>query len=168
MQAQNLFSLLLQLGGHPVYGPMLKHAEGLRLLMRTFLIPSDEIVLSDKEIERVMAQAAEAEAQEGEQGDGGGAAAGELQIKQAELEMKQQEMQIKVELANMDRETKIRLAEIQRDTTMMQMAERLNMTMEQVRAKMEDSRAERDRKERQHVTELAVTERIGPSGGGIY
>lgn len=168
MQAQNLFALLLQLGAHPVYGPMLRHAEGLRLLMRTFLIPSDEIVLTDKEIEKVMAQAAEAE-QEEEQGQGGnGADPMDAEIKRAELEFKRQELQMKVELANMDRDTKLRLAEIQRDTTMMQMAERLNMTMEQVQAKLQDSREEREARERKFVTELAVTERQGPSGGGHF
>ena len=167
MQSQNLLTLLLQLGGHPVYGPMLRHADGLRMLMRTFLIPADEIVLTDKEIEKIMAQAAEAQQQEDAQGQGDGDPM-DAEIKRAELEFKQQELQVKVELANMDRETKIRLAEIHRDTTMMQMAERLNMTMEQLQAKLQDSREEREARERKFATEVAVTERMGPSGGGYF
>ena len=48
------------------------------------------------------------------------------------------------------------------------MAERLNMTMEQLQAKLQDSREEREARERKFATEVAVTERMGPSGGGYF
>jgi hypothetical protein len=167
MQAQNLLMIALQLGGHPIYGPMLKHADLLRKIFQAHMIPSAEVVLSDKDFERIAKEQAAAQAeQEGAQAGDGGAAAAE--IKAAELEFKREELAVKVEIANMEMDAKLKLAQMARDTTMMQAAERMNMTMDQLEAKLQDGREERERKERQLAVESAVTERAGPSGGGLF
>jgi hypothetical protein len=167
MQSQNLLMIALQLGGHPIYGPMLKHADLLRKIFQAHLIPTAEVVLSDKDFERIAKEQAAAQAeQEGAQAGDGGAAAAEM--KAAELEFKREELAVKVEIANMEMDSKLKLAQMARDTTMMQAAERMNMTMDQLEAKLQDGREERERKERQLAVESAVTERAGPSGGGLF
>jgi hypothetical protein len=167
MQSQNLLMIALQLGAHPIYGPMLKHADLLRKIFQAHMIPTAEVVLSDKDFERIAKEqaAAQAEQEGAEAGDGGAAAA---EMKAAELEFKREELAVKVEIANMEMDAKLKLAQMARDTTMMQAAERMNMSVDQIEAKLQDSREEREARERKFAAEAAITERMGPSGGGFF
>jgi hypothetical protein len=165
MQGQNLLTLALQLSTHPVYGAMVKHPDMLRKIFQTYMISPADVMLSDKDYERVAKQAAAAQAEaEGAEGDDG--ASGEVEMRK--LDLLQMEIEAKIEMANMERETKLAIAQMQRDTAMMTMAEKMNMSIDQIEAKMQDAREERERKERQVAVETAVTERAGPSGGGLF
>jgi hypothetical protein len=166
MQAQNLFAIILQLGMHPIYGPMIKHPDLLRLLMQTFLIPSDQIVLSDKEIEAIQREAqakaqaqAEAEAQ---------AQQGEPQAPDEGGDVKRMEIEAKLQIAQLDNQTRMQIAQMGRETALIQAAQRMEMSVEQLAAKLQDGREERQRKERQLAVETAITERAGPTGGGLF
>lgn len=161
MQAQNLFMIAMHLGAHPVYGPMLKNRDLLRKLFQSHMIPADEVVLTDDEIDAILAQAA-AEQQAGE------ADAARAELEARKLELQEREMESKIEIANMEMDGRLRIAQMQRDTQMMMFAEKMNMTTEELQAKLQISREEGDRRERKMAVEAAMTERTGPSGGGWF
>lgn len=158
MQAQNLMVIALQFGAHPVYGPMLKQRDLLRKVFQANMIPADEVLLTDDQIDAILAQAqvgnAEAEAAAAAKAD--------------ELAFKREEMAMKVELANMEASTRVRVAELGHQTAMMTLAEKMNMDADKLSAMMRKSELEIASKERMFAAETAVTERIGPSGGGIF
>jgi hypothetical protein len=163
MQSQNLFALLMNFSAHPIFGPMMKNADGLRMLMQSFMIPASELVLTDAEIERVQKQAQLAAAEQG-----GKEAEMMAEMKGKELELREMEIAAKIEIANMERATKLEMAQMQRETQMMKMAEAMNMGIDKIEAQLQDNREERARKERQMAVEAAVTERAGPTGGGLF
>jgi hypothetical protein len=71
MQAQNLMMIALQLGPHPVYGPMLNNRELLKMLFQAHMIPSERVMLTDTQIDAILASA---EAERKKQAEGQGSA----------------------------------------------------------------------------------------------
>ncbi|KQT54641.1 hypothetical protein ASG43_03375 [Aureimonas sp. Leaf454] len=163
MQAQNLMIIALQLGAHPVYGPMLKNKALLRKLFQAHMISGDEVLLTDDEIDAVLAQAAAAQAQAEQEPVDETAA----QLKMEELEVRKSEIAAKIEIANMDAGTRLKVAELSHETQMMQLAEAKNMEMDKLEAMLAKSRNDTQSKERIFAAEAAMTERAGPSGGGF-
>jgi hypothetical protein len=172
MQAQNLMAIALQLGAHPVFGPMLKNRAVLRKLFQAHMIPADEVVLSDDEIDAILMQAqAQQEAQAKQQA--------EQESKAAEIKAREDETAAKVAMAEQDNATKRYVAELQYRQSMELAAAQGNIKMDEaaIRERIENARSfanlrakemEIGSKERQHAAELAMTEEIGPSGGGNY
>jgi hypothetical protein len=159
LQAQNLFLIAVQLGAHPVYGPMLRNRELLRKLFQAHMIPADEVVLTDDEIDVVLASAAaDAENNQAEQA--------KAQLEMQRIDAEQANMAAQIEMANMENATRIHLAEIARETQLMKLAETLNMSIDKIEADLTKSREERASKERIAAAEFALTSKYGPSGGG--
>jgi hypothetical protein len=154
MQAQNLMQLALHFAQHPVFGPMMKGSKLFRKIVSTHRIQADEIVKSDNEIE---AEAARAAAQQGEGGDG---------LDEIRLEMARAELEAKVEIANLDAQVRREVAQMNRDTAMMSLAEKHNMTLDQLEAKLQMADADRQSKERVVAVEASMAERLGKGGGG--
>src|SRR5690606_28641111 len=115
-----------------------------RRLVQTMMIPAEEAVATDEELEAEAARQAQEPPPP------------EPEIMKIEAEMNR---------AVMEQETKIQLALIQRETEMMKLAAQQNMTLDQVRAKLADSDAERGLKERKMAVDAAMAERHGKSGG---
>lgn len=155
MQAQNLMFVAQQLGAHPVYGPMLKNRDVLRKLFQSMMIPTDEVILTDDEIDAVLAKAAaaEAEAARAEQ------AAGQDGSKEASIEAN-------VAIANMNNDTKLAVARLNHETQMMKLAETMNMKLDQVEAMLADKREDRNSRERIVAAEAAMAQRTGQHAGG--
>ena len=161
MQAQNLMIIATQLSLSPVYGPMLKNRNVLRQLFKAQGIPASEVVLSDDEIDAALAKAA-ADAQ----------AQAQAAQPQPPPEDDGSAAEIQVEIANMEAGTKIRLAEIQaqieaskRETAMIMLAEKMNMNVDQIEAKLAAIDKQTSSKERIMAAEVAV-ERANPANGG--
>jgi len=168
MQANNLMILALQLGGHPVYGPMMKNRDMLKKVFQAHMIPVDEVLLTQEEIDAAMARA-EAQAQEAMAAQA--PVADDPAIKQRELDLKEAEIDSKVEIANMQADTARVVAQFNRDTQMMIFAEKMNMSLDEIEAKLATKRMEIDHKERVVAAEAAITEQRGPnatSGGGLF
>lgn len=156
MQSQNLLALAMQFSGHPVYGPMLKDKEMLRMVFKAFMVPADQVMLSDQEISTITAKAevlAKQMAEQMAQQTGGKPA----EIWQQEIDLKREELQ-----------TKVRLAEFERETVMMQLAEKMNMSLDALQAKLQMNREKLASDERRLAVETAVTQKIGPSAGGMF
>jgi hypothetical protein len=160
MQAQSLMIIAMQMGAHPVYGPMLKNRNLLRKIFQAHMIPADEVMLTDEEIDAVLAAAAKA--QEEQAGAGGEDPA----IKMRELELKQQDMEARIEIANMESQTRLKIASMNYDAQMFALAEKLNVDIDKLRAMLAEKQSDRDSKERIVATEAAMAERTGQHGGG--
>jgi hypothetical protein len=165
MQAQNLMVLAFQLGGHPVYGPMIKDRAILKKLFQANMIPSDEVLLSDEEIDAVLARtAAQAQAMQ----ERAAPAGPDPQIAQMEHQFRMDELNAKVELANMEAASRKEVAIINRETQLMLTAEKMNLTADQLASKLQIEREKIGSSERKFAAELAQTQRTGPSGGGSF
>jgi hypothetical protein len=75
-------------------------------------------------------------------------------------------LQLKAEIANAENDTRLKLEQMRYDTAMMKLAEDLNMSVDKVRAQMDDHAAERRSKERIFAAEAAMTAKHGKGGGG--
>lgn len=146
MQAQNLMMIAMQLGQHPVYGPMLKNRDVLRMLFKAHMIPADEVVLSDDEIDAVLADAAA----------------------QAEAATQAQEdaANLQIQIANMNNDTKLKIAHLNKEVALITAATNANMGMDKIEAMLEKSRNELMSKERGLAVETAMAAKTGEHAGG--
>ncbi|MEM7709193.1 MAG: hypothetical protein AAF264_00230 [Pseudomonadota bacterium] len=162
MQATNLMGIAMAFGGHPIYGPMLKNRDLLKKVFQAHMIPADEILLSDQEIDAAIAKA-EAMANGAPESDPAAEIKmRELALKERELELRAEEAEDRIQLANMEADYRIRVAQIQRDTQMMELAEKMNMNDDTLAAKLGIERMKIDSSERKLATEAA----FGATGGG--
>jgi hypothetical protein len=167
MQSQNLMMIALQFGPHPVFGPMLKNRQVLRKLFQAQMIPADDVMLSDDEIDAIVMQAqgsAEAEAQAAQQA----MMEREMALREQELDIKEQEINSRVEIENMKKEMQIQLHEIRKEIEMQKLAAHGNYKLDdaETRERIEDKRI--SAKERSQAVEIAMTNRLGPTGGGQF
>lgn len=146
MQAQNLMMIAMQLGQHPVYGPMLKNRDVLRMLFKAHMIPADEVVLSDDEIDAVLADAA--------------AAQSEL------VKAQEDEANLKIQIANMNNDTKLKIANMNKETALITAATNANMSMDKIEAMLEKNRQDIGSKERSLAVETAMAAKTGQHAGG--
>ncbi len=165
MQAQSLMAIAMNFGGHPVYGPMLKNRDLLRKIFQAHMIPADEVMLSDEQIDAVLAIAAaqaEKDAKAGAQTDNS------MELQQAKRDLQRDRIDADIELANMEGDYRLKIAKYARDTAMMTMAAQQNMDLEKVRAMLEKSdkeiqakvvmkKMDHDSSERKLAVEAAVT-----------
>lgn len=175
MQAQSLMAIALNFGGHPVYGPMLKNRDLLRKIFQAHMIPADEVMLSNEQIDAVLAIAAE-QAKKDQQPDNS------AELAQIKRDTQMDRIKADIELANMDGDYRLRVAKTNRDTAMMTLASQNNMDLEKIRAMLEKSdneiraklamkQMDVTSKERLAAVEAAVTEQQPPqkaTGGGYF
>lgn len=158
MQAQNLFAIALQLGGHPIYGPMLKNKAVLKKLFQAHMIPSDEVLLTDDEIEaNLSAATAESEAIKAQ-----------AEAQKAESEYRMAALEKDIAVTNMETDTRLKIEAIRRDTEMLKLAQQGNYSLDQIAAKIQIEREKIDSKERIAAAEAVMTAQVGPGGGGYY
>lgn len=148
LQAQNLMAIALQFGAHPIYGPMLKHPALLRKIFQAHMLQADEVMLTEEEI-------AQAAANAGQQED-------------PEVALRMAELDAKVAISEQESETRRYIADVNREIAMQSLAEKLNMTVDGIRADMHNKSEDRQSKERLAAIELEKTEQIGPTGGGLF
>lgn len=149
MQSQNLLLFLSNFAGHAVLGKYLKE-EGLpalRRLAQTMMISADDIVKTNEEVAQDEADAAKQEPPPNP----------EILKIEATLNAKQMEWDARLDLAHMERET-----------ALIKLASEQNMKLDELRAKLDDARENRQSRERMMAAEAAVTARQGPSGGGHF
>jgi hypothetical protein len=157
LQSQNLGVIATQATTHPVLGPMTKAADAYRKWVQTMMVPADEVVKDDEEI-------AAAQQKQAEQ------TPPEVQEKQLEMQMQQQEWNARLQQTQMDNQTKLQVAQIERDTAMMKLAQDSNVALDKIQAQLQSTQinAQKDlaktemqtnSSERQFAAEVAVEER---------
>jgi len=174
LQAQNLMVIAIQLGGHPVFGPMLRNRELLKKIFSAYMIPSEEVMLTDDEIDAVLAAAA---AQQAEQAKAEAAAEADKQSSEAMLELEREKMQMQIAIANQENASKEKIAKLNYDSQMNQTAARLNMSVQQLEAMLAGKEMDHQSKERIFASEVAIEQKNAaearargetPGGSGGY
>lgn len=138
IQSQNLM-VLLGFTAHPVLGLLLNAAALLRKTAQSMMIPADEVVKTDDEIKR---QAEMMKAQP-----------------QPQEEDPTAELALKREIAEIDAKSRVEVATINHQTAMMTLAEQRNMTLDELRGKLDLKKVETDSKERIFAGEIAAEAR---------
>jgi len=152
MQAQTLMAVATQLGGHPVYGPMLRNREVLRKMFQALMIPAADVVLTDNEIDALMASAAanDAVAQ---------AEARKADLLEKQIALEESRLEAEIARSNMDNDSKERIEMLKRETALIQLAEKMNMNLDQLEARLQINSDNIASKERSLAAEIAVEAR---------
>ena len=159
MQAQNLMTLAMALGTHPKFAMMLKDRNMLKMIFKAHMIPTDEVLLSEQEIEIAVTQAqAQQEAMmQAAQVDG--------QMKEAELELKRAQLDANIAIEEMRSNHALEVARLNHQTQMMKMAETMNMSIDKINADLQKMQIQAESKERIVAAEIAMIDRTGRPQG---
>ena len=149
LQAQNLMAIALNMGGHPIYGPMLRNRELLRKIFQAHMIPADEVMLTDEEIDAVLAAAAA-------QAEAAAAQEAEAASDREKLALENQKLELQVSLANQSNASKERIAKLNYDAQMNKIAATLNMSVQELEAMLAAKEMDHGSKERIFASEVAV------------
>lgn len=161
MMAQNLMAIAIQLGGHPIYGPMIKHPRILRAIFRAHMIPASEHILSDAEIEKIVAEQTESNPEEDR-------LRMERELKEMQLELESALGNSKIDVERQRMQNDRAIAELRYQGEMAVAAAQLGVKEEELRTRIQDGREEREHSERKFAAEMAHADRKGPSGGGNF
>lgn len=159
MQAQNLMVIALQLGAHPKYGPMLKDKGVLRKLFQAHMIPADDVMLSDDQIDAILAQAAG-------QNEAAAAMQAQAELETRKIDLEESKIQAQVEMSNMENATRLSVAELEHQTQMMKLAETMNMNLDKLEAMLTDKREQRAHAEKIVAAEIISAKQTGVHAGG--
>jgi hypothetical protein len=77
-------------------------------------------------------------------------------------------MEREFQLRQMEIDAKVQIAEMQRETALMSLAEKSNMNLDALKTKLQMQREKINSDERKAAVEVAVTRQIGPTGGGNF
>lgn len=132
VQSQNLMALA-NMTAHPAIGPLLKAAPILRKLVQSMMIPADEVVITDEELKEKIAQETDSEPQQPP----------EMMVKQ------------------MDIEGRMQIAKIEQETALMIHADKMNISIEDLKTKLELASMVNASKERMFTAEVGVKSRFG-------
>jgi hypothetical protein len=149
---------------------MLRNRELLKKIFSAYMIPSEEVMLTDDEIDAILAAAAanSAEAQ--------AAAAAAEQAKQM-MELENKKMELQVALANQGNASKEKIAKMNYDAQMNMTAAKLNMSVQQLEAMLAGKELDMQSKERIFASEVAIEQKNAeearargetPGGSGGY
>lgn len=153
MQAMNIMTLAMSLGGHPVYGPWIKPGDNVREMYRASSLDPDLLVRSDAEAQEeiaAMQQAAAAQA-------GGTGADPEIEMRKLDIE----EARIEADIANgeADRAMKEHIAELEYDSRMAMAAAQMQQNQDKLEADMASKREKLVADQANKRAEIAQKER---------
>lgn len=152
MQAGALGSIMANFSTHPVFGVMMDAQKAFRQFLMAVNVRPDDLMLPRDEIEAVVAKQAAQAAQQQQQA---------MQMQQMAMQAKQQFDAAKLQIEQM----KVQVADVSNQRDNQTELQKAGLTYEK---DVTVKRAEIDQKDRQHAVELAVTQKIGPTGGGTY
>lgn len=140
MQSANLMAFLNSYSGHPILGRFLKKdgLPALRRLVQTLMIPANDVIKSNEEIAEDEARAAE-------------------QPPPPNPEMEKIAAQMNLE--KMRGETALQVEGMRRETALLELAGKMNLKLDELRALLADKREEREHKERIFAAEAAIEQR---------
>lgn len=130
VQAQNLMTMA-NLVTNPILGVMLKAVNILRRLSQSMMIPADDIIKTDEELQ--------------EEAD-----------KMAAQPPKPDEISARIQIALIEANSRLKVALIQRETQLALMANKMNMTVQQLKADLAMTGMELDSKEHLFMADAAI------------
>ncbi len=144
IQGQNLLSLLNMATANPHLQSRTKITDAYRKAVQSLQIPADDFVMSDDEIEQEEQRRAE------------------NQVPDPAMARIEADLAI----AKMEHDGRERIAMLAHETKMMTLAEQMNMSVEELRAKVQLEGQRQEADERRLATEAAMAEATGKSAGG--
>lgn len=136
VQSQNLMAIMTTWTQHPALAPYLKVREGMVKTFQTMMIDPDDLILSQEEYDKQVAEAqAAAQAQQPQQVD---------------------DSATRLQIAEMDANTRLQVAQANRETALIQLASRENMTIAELQNKLQLKELENDFRARKLIAEVAV------------
>ena len=166
IQAQNLMLLAMQATQHPVLGSFFKVPDLLRKMLQSMMIAADDVLKTEDEI----AEEAADEAQSGAPDPEIIKLTLQQNIARSNAEVSMAEIELKRELAMIDRETQILKLASDREMKIEDVAARLQAIREQSATRLAAAREQGASKERIMAAEIAVeaTRPPGVAGSGGY
>ncbi len=156
MQASNLMSIALQFGDHPIYGTMTKHAEIFRQIVKAHNLSEDLVVKTEQEIKSEQEAASAQPAEEDPA----------MALHARELDLKEKQMEVDIEIANMETGTRVKIAELNHKETMAKLAETINMNDDKHEAALAKAQMDIESRERGLAVEVGMQRETGKSAGG--
>ena len=144
IQGQNLLSLLNMATANPHLERRTRITDAYRKAVESLQISADDFVMSDDEIEQEEQRRAE------NQGP----------------DPQMERIKADLAIAKMERDGRERVAMLAHETKMMTLAEQMNMSVEELRAKVQLEGQRQEASERRLATEVAMAEATGKSAGG--
>jgi len=138
LQAQNLMTMVSNFSDHPIFGPRIKADNMFRKLLQAHMLPTGELYSTDQEIAAMEKEKA-------------------AEPPPPDPEMMKLETQLNIE--KIKGENAIQLAQIHQETALISLAEKKNMTTEQLAAKIQVGREQNQSGERKLAAEIAMAER---------
>jgi hypothetical protein len=133
IQATNLFNLLRAFGPDPIFGPYIKKRKAFEAYVKSNMISVSEVVNTDEDM------------------------AEEAKGKAPQPTPQEIDAQTKLQLAQLDHKNRMEQLGVEREIRLTEFASKMNMTLDQLKAKMADSHATRESKERLFAAEAALT-----------
>ncbi|MEQ8394995.1 hypothetical protein [Thalassobaculum sp.] len=149
IQAQNIMRFLTMAAGHPQLAPFVKNIQAARKLAQAMMLSADDILMTDDEIRQEMERQA-----------------AEVAKNPPPPDPDTVKYETMAQIAKMEADSRERVAQLAHQTAMMTLAEKLNMTIEELRSKAWLKQSEIESKERITAVEAAVAERTGQHAGG--
>lgn len=146
IQAQNLMVLMMQVAQNPTLGMHIKLRSGLKRLLQSMMIPADDLLKTQDELERDIAKAEEEAAN-------------------APPDPAMVKLQLERELAQMEADLKIQLAEMQTEGDMVKLAAQRGIALETIMGRLQAVREQSQSKERIFAGEAAIEARQPPGNG---
>lgn len=157
LETQSLMMMATQFAVNPLYAPLLKPEKLLRRIAKTMNAPADEILKSDDEIAAEKQQAEQA--QQGQQQDP------EVALRQfehqAEMEILQAKAQNELAMDQQRHAARMEEAAANRELKMLELAIKEKLTVEQLRAKLADTRIKEQSKASLQMNEAAIKAQMG-------
>lgn len=160
MLANNLLMIAQIFGDHPVYGPMIKSDGLLRAIFKANMIPADEIMKTEREYRKDMAEAAAKE------DPAAVAAKAAAEAKIEEVKVKREEVEAQTARVEIEWHTRERIAQKTFDAGMNRLAEMLNMDADELEEKKRQFDANLRQKKLELAAEIALQRETGVSSGG--
>lgn len=161
MQAQNLIMIAQMFGDHPVFGPRIKHGALLSEIFKAHMISTHDLVMTDREFRQWQKEQSEKE------DPIAAAEQAKVDAMMQQIELQREEMSLKQSISEREWAGREAVARLNYDAAMEKTALSMNLTREQLDAKLDDAAKERERKERSLAVEVAAKAMSGQGGGGL-
>lgn len=156
MQGPNLMAIANIIGENPRYDGRIDDETMLREIFKAFMIPTDGLLLSNREYEAEMKRRAENAPEDPMVG-----------LKREELDLKRATLDAEVRKTEMETSTRRYLADRSYEAAMQKISAHLNIKDEELELKAVISEQEREQKDRNAAIEVAALKETGKGGGGL-
>lgn len=150
IQSQNLMAIVSSFPNNGPLAPYIKIRDTLVKTFQTMMIPPEDVLHTQDEVDRKLAEAAR-----------------QAMPPPAAAPAPDPSIELKLEIARMDQAARIQIATMERDRAMAELALREQMSLAELQARLGIKQAELDSRERTRAADIAVEERRAAAARAI-